>query len=317
MSAAAIFCGIDVSKARLDVSLLPSGESWSTGNDAAGIELLLRRLQEQAPTLIVLEATGGYEATLAASLAHAGFAVVVANPRQVRHFAKATGQLAKTDRIDARVLALFAERVRPEPRALPDEKAQLLDALLTRRRQVLEMLTAEKNRHAMAPAPLKRSITQHIRWLERELEGVGRDIERMIKESPLWRTKDDLLQSVPGVGPVLSRTLIGQLPELGRLSRKEIAALVGVAPLARDSGTLRGRRTVWGGRAPVRSALYMGALVASRHNPVIRDFYLRLLAAGKPRKVAFTACMRKLLTILNAMARTQTPWNPALPEYSC
>jgi len=316
-AASSLFCGIDVSKDHLDVALLPSGERWRVGNDAAGFELLLGRLRELSPTLIVLEATGGYEARVAAALAHAGFAVVVANPRQVRHFAKATGQLAKTDRIDAHVLALFAERVRPEPRALPDEEAALLDALLTRRRQIQDMITAEKNRLPLAPGPVQKRIEQHIRWLARQLDAVERDIERRIKESPLWRMKDDLLQSVPGVGPVVSRTLIAQLPELGTLSRKEIAALVGVAPLARDSGNFRGRRVVWGGRAPVRSALYMSALVASRRNPVIRAFYLRLVAAGQPRKVALTACMRKLLTILNAMARTQTPWNPALPEYSC
>ncbi len=315
--ASPVFCGIDVSKDHLDIALLPSGESWSVANDAAGIQLLLGKLGDVSPTLIVLEATAGYEAPVAASLAHAGHAVVVANPRQVRHFARATGQLAKTDRINAAVLALFAERVRPEPRPLPDEKAALLDALLTRRRQIQDMLTAEKNRLPLAPGPVQKRIRQHIHYLTRQLDEVDHDIERMIKESPLWRTKDDLLQSVPGIGPVVSRTLIAQLPELGTLSRKEIAALVGVAPLARDSGTLRGRRVVWGGRGAVRSALYMSALVASRRNPVIRAFYLRLVAAGKPRKVALTACMRKLLTILNAIARTQTPWNPAIPEYSC
>jgi len=270
------------------------------------------RLRPLAPTLVVLEATGGFEHAVVAALATAGMPVVVANPRQVRDFARATGQLAKTDAIDAQLLALFAERVRPTPRPLPDEAAQALDAVLTRRRQLLEMLTAERNRLGLARPPVARRIRTHIRWLERELADVDRDLGRLIEQSPLWRTQDDLLQSVPGVGPVVSRTLLGELPELGRLTHKQIAALVGVAPLARDSGTLRGRRLVWGGRASVRAVLYMGALVATRWNPVIRAFYQRLRAAGKPPKVALVACLRKLLIILNAMARTGTSWRHAI-----
>jgi transposase len=304
----AAFVGIDVSKATLDVALRPSGERFSASNDEAGIRIVLDCLRPLTSALVVLEATGGFENATVAALATAGFQIVVANPRQIRDFARATGQLAKTDRIDADILALFADRVRPQPRPLPDEAAQALDALLTRRRQLLEMLTAEKNRLGFARPPIRKSISRHIRWLERQLAGVDHDLNRTIQQSPLWRAKEDLFRSVPGVGPVVSRTLLGELPELGTLNRKQIAALVGVAPLARDSGTFRGRRIVWGGRAPVRSALYMSALVASRHNPVIRAFYLRLRAAGKPRKVALTACMRKLLTILNAMARDKTPW---------
>lgn len=243
--------------------------------------------------------------------------MVVANARQVRDFAKSTGKLAKTDRIDARILALFADRVRPEPRELRDEEAQLLDALLTRRRQLIEMVTAEKNRRGFAPESLKRGISKHITWLERQLGRVDDDIDAMIQSSPIWRAKEELFRSIPGVGPVLSRTLVGELPELGSLSHKQIAALVGVAPLARDSGTLRGRRLVWGGRVRVRNTLYMSALVASRCNPVIREFYLRLRASGKPPKVALTACMRKLIVILNAMARSGEPWNPGAYQYSC
>ncbi len=306
---AAVFVGIDVSKSTLDVALRLSGERFSTPNNEAGIRTLLDRLRPHPNVLVVLEATGGFEHPAVATLATAHFRVVVANPRQIRDFGRATGQLAKTDTIDAEILALFAERVRPEPRPLPNQAAQALDALLTRRRQLIEMLTAEKNRLGFAQPPIRKSISQHIRWLERQLQGVDRDLDHTIQQSPVWRAREDLLRSVPGVGPVVSRTLIGELPELGTLTRKQIAALVGVAPLARDSGTLRGRRIVWGGRAPVRSALYMSALVASRHNPVIRAFYLRLRAAGKPRKVALTACARKLLTILNAMVRDDVPWH--------
>jgi len=310
MPAPACFVGIDVAKATLDVAARPSGEHWSAPNDEAGIRALVARLQPLAPALIVLEATGGFETATVAAVAAAGLAVVVANPRQVRDFARATGQLAKTDALDAQVLALFAERVRPEPRPLPDAAVQALDAFLTRRRQLLEMLTAEKNRLGFAAAPVRRDITQHIRWLERRLRDVDGDLEQAIHASPVWRAKEDLLRSVPGVGPVVSRTLLGELPELGTLTHKQIAALVGVAPRACDSGTLRGKRMVWGGRAPVRAVLYMGALVATRHNPAIRAFYARLRAAGKPAKVALVACMRKLLTILNAILRTGTPWRP-------
>jgi transposase len=311
MSGPAVFVGIDVAKATLDLALRPSGERWTVANEEAAIHALVQALRPRAPTLVVLEATGGFEHAVVAALAAVGLPVVVANPRQVRDFARATGQLAKTDAIDAQILALFAERVRPEPRALPDEAVQALDALLTRRRQLLEMLVAEKNRLGFAQPPVRRGITQHIRWLERRLADVDHDLAEMIEASPVWRAKDDLLQSVPGVGPVLSRTLLGELPELGLLNRKQIAALVGVAPLARDSGTLRGKRLIWGGRAPIRTVLYMSALAGARHNPVLRAFYLRLRAAGKPAKVALTACMRKLLTILNAMVRSNTHWQQA------
>ncbi len=311
MTVPACFVGIDVAKATLDVATRPGGERWSTPNDEAGISALVARLRPLAPTLIVLEATGGFETATVAAVAAAGLAVVVANPRQVRDFARATGQLAKTDALDAQILALFAERVRPEPRPLPDAAAQALDAVLTRRRQLLEMLTAERNRLGFATAaPVRRDITQHIHWLERRLRDVDGDLEQAIHASPVWRAKENLLRSVPGVGPIVSRTLLGELPELGTLTHKQIAALVGVAPRACDSGTLRGKRLVWGGRAPVRAVLYMGALVATRCNPVIRTFYARLLTAGKAPKVALVACMRKLLTILNAILRTGTPWRP-------
>jgi len=304
------FVGIDVAKADLVVAVRPTGERWIVANDDAGVTQLVRRLRRLAPVLVVLEATGGDERAAVAALAAVRMAVVVANPRQVRDFARATGQLAKTDAIDADTLALFAERIRPEPRPVPDDAARTLDGLLTRRRQVLDMLGAERNRLTHALPAIRRDITQHIRWLERRLDDVDQDLDRTIRSSPVWRAQENLLRSTPGVGPVVSRTLIGDLPELGALTRKQIAALVGVAPLARDSGTLTGRRLVWGGRAPVRAALYMAALVASRHNPAIQTFYQRLLRAGKPKKLALTACARKLLTILNAMMRTQTPWRP-------
>ena len=305
------FVGIDVAKATLDLALEPGGEVWSVTNDGAGVQELVSRLVPLAPTLIVLEATGGFEAAAVAAIASAGLPVVVANPRQVRDFAKACGRLAKTDAIDARILARFAERVRPAPRPLPTEAAQLLDALLTRRRQLVEMLTAETNRLGLARGPVRRDLSAHIRWLERRLGDVDGELAAAIQASPVWRAKDDLLQSVPGVGRVLSLTLLAELPELGRLSRREIAALVGVAPLNRDSGQRRGKRLVWGGRAPVRAVLYMGALAATRANPVIRGFYERLRTSGKPFKVALTACMRKLLTILNAMVRHDTRWRLA------
>jgi len=300
--------GIDIAKEEFVVACRPERPEWAASNDAAGIAATVTGLQRLVPTLIVLEATGGYETALVAALAAAGLPVVVANPRQVRDFAKATGQLAKTDRLDAHLLALFAERVQPTPRPLPEPVLEQLTALLTRRRQLLDMLIAERNRLEHATPPIRRDITQHIRWLERRVADVDRDLDDTLQSSPVWRAKENLLRSVPGVGPIVSRTLLADLPELGHLNRKQIAALVGVAPLARDSGTLRGKRVVWGGRAPVRAVLYMGALVAARHNAVIRAFYLRLLAAGKPKKVALTACMRKLLTILNAIMRTQTTW---------
>jgi transposase len=305
--------GIDVAKAELVIAVRPSGERWTVENDERGVRSLVDRVTRAAPELIVLEATGGYELLTVAALAAAGLPVVVVNPRQVRDFARATGQLAKTDRIDADLLALFAERVRPTVRPIADAAAQELDALLARRRQLLEMLQAERNRlgqvFGRGKSPVRKSLKTHIAFLERELRIADTDLGRMVRESPAWRERDDLLQSVPGVGPVLSLTLLADLPELGRLSRREIAKLVGVAPLSRDSGTFRGRRFVQGGRATVRGVLYMAALVATRRNAVIRGFYHRLLAVGKPKKLALVACMRKLLTILNTIARTREPWS--------
>ena len=314
MSSPGVFVGIDVAQAELVIALRPTGESWTVGNDEPGIAALRRRLQPLTVTLIVLEATGGYERAVVAALATAGLPLVVANPRHVRDFARGTGQLAKTDLVDAQILALFAERVHPTPRLLPDAATRALEALVARRRQLLDMLTAERNRLAHADPPIARDLRRHIQWLEHRLGDLDDDLDQQIQRSPVWRTKDDLLQSAPGVGPVLSRTLVAALPELGRLTHKQIAALVGVAPLARDSGTRRGRRRVWGGRAPVRAVLYMGALTAARHNPIIRAFYQRLVAAGKPKKVALTACMHKLLTILNAMVKSNTVWRPILAQ---
>ena len=304
------YIGIDVSKATLDIASLPDGESWTVTNDEHGLAELLHRLVALTPSLVVLEATGGFEMLAALTLAKAGLPIAVVNPRQGRDFAKAMGQLAKTDALDAGMLADFAQRVRPEPRPLPDDAAQLLDSLLTRRRQIVEMLTAEKNRLGFARGPVKRDISQHIRWLEKRLTDVDGDLQDAVAASPLYQAKSDLLRSVPGVGPVTALTLLATLPELGHLSRHQIAALVGVAPMNRDSGTMRGKRMVWGGRAPVRAVLYMAALVGLKHNAVLRVFYERLRAAGKPFKVAATACMRKLLTILNAMLHQNRRWDP-------
>lgn len=302
--------GIDVSKERLDVCLLPSGEIFSVANDQSGIDKLLARLAEQgvSPELVVLEATGKYERPAAAAIAAVGIAVAVVNPRQTRDFAKATGRLAKTDKIDACVLARFAEAVGPRPSILPDEEAQALQAILTRRRQLLEMLVAEKNRLLMANKGVASRIRAHVSWLEKEIDRADRELDEAVGASAAWKENETLLRSVPGVGPVLARTLLAELPELGALPHKRLSALVGVAPFNRDSGTFRGKREVWGGRAPVRAALYMGALVATRHNPILKEFYERLLAAGKPKKVALVACMRKLLSILNALMRDRTSW---------
>ena len=310
--------GIDVAKATLDVHVRPSDTGWTVTNDDAGIRTLVEQLRGVAPTQVVLEATGGYELAVVSALAAAALPIVIVNPRQVRDFAKATGRLAKTDRLDAAVLARFAEQVRPEARPLATAEQQELDALLTRRRQLIDMLTAEKNRlgqvFVRGGKQVRKSLKTHITFLERELRMTDTDLGALVRKSPVWRERDDLLQSAPGVGPVLSRTLLAALPELGRLDRKAIAALVGVAPMNRDSGFMRGKRMLFGGRAPVRTALYMGALTATRCNPVIRAFYQRLVAAGKPKKVALTACMRKLLIILNAMVRQGTRWSPTLAE---
>ncbi len=310
MTTAGGFVGIDVAKAELEVVVRPSGARWTVTNDGSGLAQLQERLQVLAPSLIVLEATGGYEVAVVAALAMAALPVVVLNARQVRDFARATGRLAKTDAIDAGVLAHFAEVVRPPVRPLPDAMTQDLQAWLTRRRQLVEMLLAEEQRRSRAPRPIQRHIDQHVRWLRAQLGAVEKDLARTLRESPVWREKDDLLRSVPGVGPILTTTLLGDVPELGQLNRKQIAALIGVAPLNRDSGTYRGRRAVWGGRARVRATLYMATLTAARYNPAIRVFYERLVAAGKPKKVALTACMRKLLTILNAMIARRTAWKP-------
>lgn len=299
--------GIDVAKDQLDLAV-HGGKHWRARNDEAGVETVVTDVVALAPILVVLEATGGYERAVTAALAAKDLAVAVVNPRQVRDFAKATGVLAKTDELDARVLAHFAATVRPTPRTLADAQAQELKELVTRRRQVVSMLTAEKNRLPRTTKAVRERIKTHIVFLETELEEQNRDVDTLLRDSPLWRAREDLLRSVPGVGPVTSATLVAALPELGRLSRKEIAALVGVAPLNRDSGQQRGHRIVWGGRAEVRAVLYMAALVATQHNPVIRTLYERLLEAGKPKKVALVACMRKLLTILNAVLRTETPW---------
>jgi transposase len=300
--------GIDVSKRSLDVCLLPEGETFVVSNDHEGVDELLSRLGGRRPELVVLEATGRYERLAATSLAASGIAVAVVNPRQARDFAKAIGRLAKTDRIDAYVLARFASAIGPSPSVIPDEEALLLQAILARRRQLLAMLTAEKNRLRMAPEALKKRIWAHMRWLEKEIERTDRDLDEAIASSATFKENEALLRSVPGVGPVLARTLLAELPELGTITHKRLCALVGVAPFNRDSGQGRGKREVWGGRAPVRATLYMGALVATRYNPQIKEFYERLLAAGKPKKVAVVACMRKLLSILNALMRDRAVW---------
>jgi transposase len=305
---AACYVGIDVSQAQLDLRQESEAPGLLVAHTEAGIVQLLNHLQGLQPTLIVLEATGGLELPLVRALADAQLPVVVVNPRQVRAFAKATGLLAKTDALDARVLARFAAAVRPAVRPVPDAATEELRGLLARRRQLLEMLTAEQQRRSRGPQRLQKRLAAHIAWLTREVSRVDDELDEAIRRSPLWREQEDLLQSVPGIGPIVTRTLLGELPELGTLNRKQIAALVGVAPFNRDSGTLRGKRTIWGGRASVRAALYMAAVVAARYNPRIRVFYQRLCAAGKAKKVALVACMRKLLTIVNAMLKHKQPW---------
>ena len=301
------FVGIDVAKAALDVFIGSAGTAFTVANDEVGIKELVSQLVPA--DLVILEATGGLETPVASALAAAGIAVAIVNPRQVRDFARATGRLAKTDRLDAAVLARFGEAVRPEARPLADAQAQALEALVTRRRQLVEMLTAEKNRRARAPKVLLRSIDEHIRWLEKRLAGFDDELGALIRQTPLWRERDELLRSVPGVGQVLSSTLLAQLPELGMLNRKQIAALAGLAPFNRDSGSMRGSRCIWGGRAQVRRVLYMATVAGVRSNPAIRTFYLRLRANGKHAKPALTACMRKFLVILNAMLHHKTHWH--------
>jgi transposase len=304
-----LYVGIDVSKATLDVAILPLGRHFVVSNDEVGIDELLGGLEDLRPILVVLEASGGYERPVAAAIAASGIAVAVVNPTQTRDFARATGKLAKTDALDAKALARFAEALRPEPRALLEEEAREFQSILARRRQVIQMMSAEKNRLGAATSKaVARRLEAPVHWLEKELSRTDRDLDEAIEGSPAFKENEALLRSVPGVGPVLCRTLMAELPELGSLPPRELSALVGVAPLNRDSGTLRGKRAVWGGRARVREALYMGALLASRYNPHIKEFYERLVAAGKPKKVALVACMRKLLVILNALLRDRTPW---------
>lgn len=306
-----MYIGIDVAKRELEIVVRPTGEQWTAGTDPASVAGLVERLRERNAQLIVLEATGGYELPIASALAAATLPVAVVNARQVRDFARSLGKLAKTDRLDAAVLAHFAEATKPEVRPLPDETTQLLQGWLGRRRQLLEMILAEEQRLTMAARAVRPQIQAHIEWLRAQLRDVDAQLQTMIRSTPIWREHEDLLRSVPGVGPVLATTLLADLPELGRLTRRKIAALVGVAPLNRDSGAHRGQRRIWGGRAPIRATLYMATVASVRCNPVLRAFYERLCAAGKPRKVALTACMRKLLTILNAMMHRQTRWQPA------
>ena len=306
------FVGIDVGKDHLDLAIDGQGTPWQEPNDATGIGAVVARLAPLEPALIVLEATGALEVPAAVALAAAGLPVTVVNPRQVRDFARASGRLAKTDRLDAQVLARFAAVMRPPVRPLPDAEAQALAALLARRRQVQEMLVAEQHRLGSAETVVRPQIEAHIAWLTQQRDDLDTDLRQRVQHSPLWQAQTQVLRSVPGVGPVVATTLVAELPELGRLGRKPLAALVGVAPLNQDSGRQRGKRRVWGGRARVRSVLYMAALVASRCNPVIAALYTRLCEAGKAPKVALVACMHKLLTILNTLLRKQEPWNPKL-----
>ncbi|MDR3566681.1 MAG: IS110 family transposase [Candidatus Obscuribacterales bacterium] len=308
METQSVFVGIDISKDRLDAFVRPQGESFSIPNSDQGVGLLTERVGAFHPLVILLEATGGYETRIVAALAHAKLPVVLINPRQVRDFAKATGRLAKTDRIDAEIIAHFAEAIHPEPRLLPDEEHKELSALMSRRSQLIDMIVMEKNRLHTTTITVRSHIKSHLDWLQIQVRDVNSQIDQFIKQNPVLKRKVEIVTSVAGVGPTISRTLMAHLPELGQISNKKISALVGVAPFNSDSGGHRGKRIIWGGRNQVRSILYMGALVAVRHNPVIRKFYRRLLAAGKAKKVALTACMRKLLTILNAMVRDDSLW---------
>ena len=303
-----LYIGIDVSKATLDIDAYPLSHAMQFSNDEQGRKQLAALLLSLKPKLIVLEATGGLESPIAAELAMVGLNVAVINPRQARDFAKALGVLAKTDAVDAQVLARFAEAIKPAARPLKSSEIMALDSVLTRRRQLVEMITAESNRHAQAAGKIAKQIAQHVIWLRKRLAEADADLDDAIQQSPLWKTKADLITSVPGVGRVTATSLPAELPELGNLARREISALVGVCPFNRDSGKHSGRRAIWGGRASIRAVLYMAALVASRHNTVIKAFYQKLLAAGKMKKVALVACMRKLLVILNAMVKNNTPW---------
>lgn len=307
----AVYVGIDVSKHNLEVGLWPGESSWQSANSPRGVAVTVRRLRKLAPRLVVMEASGGLEMLLASRLEAAGLPVAVANPKRVRDFARSTGRLAKTDRLDALAIARYASAIRPPVRPLRTPQQAHLKALVTRRRQVIEMLTAEKNRQSSAGPAVATSLKRHLAWLQSDLRQLDGEIQHMIDSNPQWKAQADILRSVPGVGPVCAATLLAELPELGQRNRKQIASLVGVAPLNRDSGAYRGKRRVFGGRATVRRVLYMAALVATRANPVLRAFYQRLLASGKEKKVALTACMRKLLVILNAMLQAGRPWSTA------
>lgn len=306
------FVGIDVAKEVLDVAVL-EGPSWQVRNDDDGFASLILKLRELPERTVILEATGGLEMPVAAALAAAKIPVVVVNPRQVRDFARSAGLLAKTDRLDAQVIARFGEALKPEPRPLPDAQARELDALITRRRQVTEMLVMEINRLRQALPPLRPVIQAHIDWLRGQRNQLDQQLDQVIQQSPVWQAQEQLYRSMMGIGPVVARTLIAELPELGKINGKRISTLVGVAPLNRDSGSLRGKRIIWGGRESVRTALYMAAISATRSNPMIRQFYERLLAQGKQKKLALVACMHKMLIVLNAMARTGVPWQPHPP----
>jgi transposase len=305
-----VFVGIDVAEGELEVAVLPESKVWKVANNDKGLRKLVRSLKALSPTLVVLEYTGGLEIPALDELNSAGLRPVPVNPRQVRDFAKAMGILAKTDSIDALVLARFAESVKPAYRELKDEQTRELQALVARRRQLATMQAEEKQRLRRSPKPVRPGIEKHIAWLEKELKDLDKDMDDLIKNTPIWKEKDAIMRSVPGVGPVLARVMLALVPELGRLNRRQIAALIGVAPFNCDSGKMRGRRHVWGGRAPVRAVLYMATLAAVRCNPAIRAFHGRLTTAGKKPKVILTACMRKLLIILNSMIRTGTAWDP-------
>jgi transposase len=310
MKSSEVFVGVDVSKDALDVCVIPENQGWRVSNDDAGIGGVVKRLKAMIPARIVMEATGNLQVPLAVALVKADLPVVVMNPRQVRDFAKSRGYLAKTDRIDARVLAEYGQANRPEIRPLKDEQTLELDALVNRRRQLKDMLTSEKNRLQTPSTRVQKDLKAHITWLEKRIKDVDKDLDAFIKSTPVWREKDSIIRSVPGAGPVLSVNLLAKVPQLGIMNRRQISALIGVAPFTCDSGIFKGQRRIWGGIAEVRNVLYMATLAAIRSNPVIRAFYARLVNAGKKRKVAITACMRRLLVIINAMVRTRTMWDP-------
>jgi transposase len=305
------YVGIDVSKETLDVCLLPGKQTFTVENQPVGLDQIIKRLKPLDACLVVLEATGGYEIPVAATLHHAGFDVAVVNPRQVRDFARSVGQLAKTDRLDAAIIARFAEATRPKPKAAPSSESLKLKELIVRRRQLVEMRTADRCRlDQVHSRDVRKDLEAHIKWLDKRIDRIEKELTQVVRNSPIWREKDNLLQSVGGVGDNVSRTLLAEMPELGRANRREVTKLAGLAPINRDSGKMRGRRMIGGGRSSVRAALYMGTLSAIQHNPVISELYHRLVDAGKEKKLAITACMRKLLIILNAILKTGVPWSP-------